>query len=99
MPDLLCPSCKVQIEAGAAQCPACEHGLTGPDGRRTIATRRNTYGEMPPAAQSPGTGPGQPCEGCDPTAIEIVDGQAVAYTLASCDAELCYYTGPPTGIV
>jgi hypothetical protein len=106
MPDVLCPSCKIQIEPGAAKCAACGHALTGPDGRWTIATRRNTDGEILHAAldtpgtgpQVPGTGPGERCEGCDPTFIQIVDGQAVALTLTDCDAELCYFTGPPTGI-
>jgi hypothetical protein len=107
MPDVLCPSCKIQIEPGAAQCAACGHALTGPDGRQTIATRRNTYGEILPAALDtpgtgphvPGTGPGEECDGCDPTKIEIVDGQAIAYTLTSCDAAFCYFVSPPTGIV
>jgi hypothetical protein len=66
----LCPSCKEQIEPGAARCVACEYALISPGGQRTVATRRDTYGEMPQSANLPGVGPGRECEGCDGSIIE-----------------------------
>jgi hypothetical protein len=49
MPDRVtfCPSCKEQIEPGAARCVACKYAFTGPGWQRTVATSRDTYGEMP----------------------------------------------------
>jgi hypothetical protein len=38
------------------------------------------------------------CVGCDPTSIEIRDGEAVAFSLTGCDEHWCYYESPPGGI-
>ena len=97
MPDVLCPSCKEQIEPGAARCAACDRALTGPGGQRAVATRRDIYGEMP-EHEAPGVGPGRPCRGCDGSLIEIVDGQVVAHSLITCDTDFCYYEGTLGGV-
>jgi hypothetical protein len=97
MPDALCPSCKEQIEPGAVRCVACEHDLADPGGQRTVATRRDTYGEMPQSESFPDTV--RECAGCDGTFIEVLDGQVVAYTLVKCDDNFCYYESTPGGLV
>ena len=99
MPDrvALCPSCKEQIEPGALRCDSCGYALTDPDGKRTIATRRDTYGGQ--SENFPETGPGRECDGCDGSFIEVLDGQVVAYSLVSCDADTCWYERTPGGLV
>jgi hypothetical protein len=96
MPDVLCPSCKEQIEPGAIRCVACEHDLVGPGGQRTVATRRDAYGDLPQPKSFPK--PGE-CAGCDGSVIEVLDGQVVGYSLVSCDADWCYYESTPGGVV
>ena len=101
MPDrvALCPSCKEPIEPGADRCGHCDFAVTGPDGQRTVATRRDTYGVTPASDEFPVTGPGRECEGCDGSFIEVLDGQVVAYSLVRCDADFCYYERTPGGLV
>jgi hypothetical protein len=95
MPQPLCPSCRELIEPGVDRCTACKHHLVGPDGQRTVATRRDTL-EGPQRESFPRA---SECIGCAATLIEVLDGQVVAYTLVRCDDELCYYEGTPGGLV